>query len=389
MRALGASPGYVPPPPPPHTVRRALPLCSPAQKHTFQSPPKAHLQADIDRATDGHGDAQHLQPALGLARQGRRSGKRGGLLQHRIPLIRDGRPRHGKWQCRGALHAKGCGRGGANTGVTGDWAESITGPPHPHFGQPHFRDDQRGGGTGGSPATALRRRLSALRNTGWSSSAGGGGGAMVFPPPAPKRAMVSRGGGGGIARGGGLPHGAVHPTDLRPRTSLPALCFVSHRPSACLIARPPALASEGASRAEHVRRQYAGFLGARPCCRRSPQDLHRRHTAVCGACNRGPQGAHNRTHALRHGAHGAGTLSASHEPLPLRVGLLPPVGRSHWIVPGGPTVEERRGLGVWDPKICVPKMARQDSLDCKCRVFPRWSHWSWGGGVLLLLAIVM
>ena len=52
---------------------------------------------------------------------------------------------------------------------------------------------------------------------------------------------------------------------------------------------------------------------------------------------------------------------------------------------GGLTAEERRGgggawRGVWDPKVCVPKMARSALPDCKLRVFPRWSLWSGGGG---------
>ena len=36
--------------------------------------------------------------------------------------------------------------------------------------------------------------------------------------------------------------------------------------------------------------------------------------------------------------------------------------------------------GVWDPKVCVPKMARPALPDCKLRFFPRWSLWSGRGG---------
>ena len=42
--------------------------------------------------------------------------------------------------------------------------------------------------------------------------------------------------------------------------------------------------------------------------------------------------------------------------------------------------EGRGGGGVWDPKVCVPKMARSDFPDCKFRFFPRWSLWSGEGG---------
>ena len=43
-------------------------------------------------------------------------------------------------------------------------------------------------------------------------------------------------------------------------------------------------------------------------------------------------------------------------------------------------VEEKAAGGVWDPKICVPKMARPDFPFCKFRFFPRWSLWSGGAG---------
>ena len=39
---------------------------------------------------------------------------------------------------------------------------------------------------------------------------------------------------------------------------------------------------------------------------------------------------------------------------------------------------ERRG--VWDPRVCVPKMVRPDLSDGKRRFVPRWSLWSGGGG---------
>ena len=41
---------------------------------------------------------------------------------------------------------------------------------------------------------------------------------------------------------------------------------------------------------------------------------------------------------------------------------------------------ESGGGGVWDPKVCVPKMARPDFPDCKFRFFPRLSLCSGGGG---------
>ena len=37
------------------------------------------------------------------------------------------------------------------------------------------------------------------------------------------------------------------------------------------------------------------------------------------------------------------------------------------------------GGGVWDPKVCVPKMAQSDFPGFECRPFPRWSLWYWGG----------
>ena len=45
---------------------------------------------------------------------------------------------------------------------------------------------------------------------------------------------------------------------------------------------------------------------------------------------------------------------------------------------------ERRGEGgegVWDPKVCVPKLTGSDFPNGTFRFFPRWSLWSWGGGV--------
>ena len=47
---------------------------------------------------------------------------------------------------------------------------------------------------------------------------------------------------------------------------------------------------------------------------------------------------------------------------------------------------ERGCCEVWDPKVCVPKMAQPDFPDCKFRFFPRWSLRSGGsrgrGGTL-------
>ena len=43
-------------------------------------------------------------------------------------------------------------------------------------------------------------------------------------------------------------------------------------------------------------------------------------------------------------------------------------------------VWEGGGRGIWDPKVCVPTMARQDFPDCKFRCFQRWSLWCGGGG---------
>ena len=42
-------------------------------------------------------------------------------------------------------------------------------------------------------------------------------------------------------------------------------------------------------------------------------------------------------------------------------------------------LEGGRG-SIWGPKVCVPKMARQDFPNGKFRFFPRWSLWSGGGG---------
>ena len=38
------------------------------------------------------------------------------------------------------------------------------------------------------------------------------------------------------------------------------------------------------------------------------------------------------------------------------------------------------GVGVWDPKVCVPKKARPDCPNGKFRVLPRWSLGGGGGG---------
>ena len=40
------------------------------------------------------------------------------------------------------------------------------------------------------------------------------------------------------------------------------------------------------------------------------------------------------------------------------------------------------GGEVWDPKVCVPKMAQPDFPSCEFRCFPRQSLWSGGGGGL-------
>ena len=48
-------------------------------------------------------------------------------------------------------------------------------------------------------------------------------------------------------------------------------------------------------------------------------------------------------------------------------------GRGYWKRGGG-------GGGIWDPKVCIPKMARQDFPECKSRCLARWSLWSGGGG---------
>ena len=38
------------------------------------------------------------------------------------------------------------------------------------------------------------------------------------------------------------------------------------------------------------------------------------------------------------------------------------------------------GKGVWDPKICAPKMVRPDFPPCQFRVFPTMATFVWGGG---------
>ena len=48
---------------------------------------------------------------------------------------------------------------------------------------------------------------------------------------------------------------------------------------------------------------------------------------------------------------------------------------------GKGNIRRREGRGVWDPTVCVPAMAQQDVPYCLFRFFPRWSIWSWGGGV--------
>ena len=46
--------------------------------------------------------------------------------------------------------------------------------------------------------------------------------------------------------------------------------------------------------------------------------------------------------------------------------------------PGKYSKKGMGGGGVWDPKFCVPKMARPDFSNGKFRFFPRWSLWSGG-----------
>ena len=42
--------------------------------------------------------------------------------------------------------------------------------------------------------------------------------------------------------------------------------------------------------------------------------------------------------------------------------------------------ERKGGGGGWDPKVCVPKLARSHFPDCKSHFFPRWSLSLGGGG---------
>ena len=66
-------------------------------------------------------------------------------------------------------------------------------------------------------------------------------------------------------------------------------------------------------------------------------------------------------------------------PQPLCNHFAPSLGQLQHSRP--PPLEERRGGGgVWDPKVCVPKMARQDCPNGKLRFFRRRSLWSVGGG---------
>ena len=65
-------------------------------------------------------------------------------------------------------------------------------------------------------------------------------------------------------------------------------------------------------------------------------------------------------------------------------GILTPHGQQ---VPPLPrdVLEEREGeaggAGVWDAKVCAPKMAQENFPYCKFRFFPQWSPWwGWGGG---------
>ena len=44
-----------------------------------------------------------------------------------------------------------------------------------------------------------------------------------------------------------------------------------------------------------------------------------------------------------------------------------------------PPREVWEGGGVWDPRVCVPQMARPDFPSWQFRSFARWSLWTWGG----------
>ena len=46
---------------------------------------------------------------------------------------------------------------------------------------------------------------------------------------------------------------------------------------------------------------------------------------------------------------------------------------------GGGAVLNERGGGFWDPKVCVPNMARPDCPYCEFRFPARWSLWAGGG----------
>ena len=75
-----------------------------------------------------------------------------------------------------------------------------------------------------------------------------------------------------------------------------------------------------------------------------------------------------------------GFAEDDHRWLPLHVTHSPPLNA--WRHSPG---SRKGGRGGRDPKVCVPKTARPDSLWCKLRFFPRWSLWSGGeegsGGV--------
>ena len=49
------------------------------------------------------------------------------------------------------------------------------------------------------------------------------------------------------------------------------------------------------------------------------------------------------------------------------------------ITPSGPLSSKTRG-GLWDPKVCAPKMARSDFPDCKLGFFPTTVTLVWGKG---------
>ena len=65
--------------------------------------------------------------------------------------------------------------------------------------------------------------------------------------------------------------------------------------------------------------------------------------------------------------------------LPSVHGTLGPPQAEQIMLTAGPMAREMFERGG-DPKVCVPKMARQDFPCSQCRVFPQWSLWSGGAG---------